>query len=229
MSMPDWLNETTVDPEKLTVLSLLARLVVALACGLCVALIYRLSHGRDRSATPGLVTTLVLLAVLISLVSTVIGSSVARAFSLVGALSIVRFRTVVEDTRDTAFVIFTVVVGMAAGSGLFWVAPLGILVVGGAAIGLSYLWDLPKTDINQAVPGKLMVRIAMGQKPSDLIEPVLNRHCDQHHIHETSLWKQGTGLELIYVVRLRNAADLPQVVTELSQTEGVLGVELKRS
>jgi len=227
--MPDWLNPTAADPEKLTVLSLLARLLVALACGLCVAIVYRLSHGRDRSATPGLVTTLVLLAVLISLVSIVIGSSVARAFSLVGALSIVRFRTVVEDTRDTAFVIFTVVVGMAAGAGLFWVAPLGIVVVGAAAIGLSYLWDLPTTDIDIAVPGKLMVRVAMGHTPADLIDPVLKRHCDQYHIHETSLWKQGTGLELIFVVRLKNAEDLPRVVTELSQTEGILGVELKRS
>ncbi|MFN9370803.1 MAG: DUF4956 domain-containing protein [Planctomycetaceae bacterium] len=227
--MPDWLNSSAADPEKLTVLTLLARLVVALVCGLCVAVIYRLSHGRDRAATTGLVTTLVLLSVLISLVSIVIGSSVARAFSLVGALSIVRFRTVVEDTRDTAFVIFTVVVGMAAGAGLFWVAPLGLLVVGVAAVSLSHLWDLPTTDVDREVPGKLMVRVAMGQKPGDLVDPVLNRYCDQHHIHETSLWKQGTGLELIYVVRLKNAEDLPQVVVDLSQTEGILGVELKRS
>jgi uncharacterized membrane protein YhiD involved in acid resistance len=227
--MPDWLSSTAADPEKLTVMTLLARLVVALVCGLCVAVIYRLSHGRDRAPTTGLVTTLVLLAVLIALVSIVIGSSVARAFSLVGALSIVRFRTVVEDTRDTAFVIFTVVVGMAAGAGLFWVAPLGLLVVGLAAVLLSHLWDLPTTDVDRSVPGKLMVRVAMGQKPMELVDPVLKRYCDQHHIHETSLWKQGTGLELIYVVRLRHAEDLPQVVVDLSQTEGILGVELKRS
>src|SRR3712207_7408096 len=57
----------------------------------------------------------VLLAVLVALVTLVIGDSTARAFGLVGALSIVRFRTVVEDTRDTAFVIFAVALGMAAG------------------------------------------------------------------------------------------------------------------
>ena len=74
-----------------------------------------------------------------------------------------------------------------------------------------------------------MVRVAMGQKPGELVDPVLKRYCDQHHIHETSLWKQGTGLELIYVVRLKHAEDLPQVVVDLSQTEGILGVELKRS
>ncbi len=71
------------------------------------------------------------------------------------------------------------------------------------------------------------LRLAVGM--NFRVDPVLNRYCDQHHIHETSLWKQGTGLELIYVVRLKNAEDLPQVVVDLSQTEGILGVELKRS
>ena len=48
--------------------------------------------------------TLVLLTILIAMVTQVIGDNVARAFSLVGALSIVRFRTVVRDTQDTAYV-----------------------------------------------------------------------------------------------------------------------------
>ena len=87
---------------------------------------YLASHGRERSQPAPLATTLVLLSMLIAMVSIVIGNSVARAFSLVGALSIVRFRTVVDDTRDTAFVIFAVIVGMAAGAGLFLVALVGV-------------------------------------------------------------------------------------------------------
>ena len=50
-----------------------------------------------------------LLSILIAMVTQVIGDNIARAFSLVGALSIVRFRTVVRDTQDTAYVIFAVV------------------------------------------------------------------------------------------------------------------------
>jgi len=63
-------------------------------------------------------------------VTQVIGDNVARAFSLVGALSIVRFRTVVRDTQDTAYVIFAVVVGMAVGANDLWVSLIGIGVVG---------------------------------------------------------------------------------------------------
>ena len=81
---------------------------------------------------------MVLLAILLGMVSMVIGSNIARAFALVGALSIVRFRTVVEDTRDTAFVIFAVVVGMAAGAGAYLVAAVGIPIVGLVAWMLAW-------------------------------------------------------------------------------------------
>ena len=75
-----------------------------------------------------------LLAILIALVTQVIGNSVARAFSLVGALSLVRFRTEVQDTRDTAFVIFAVVIGMATGGGHLQAAMAGLLVGSIAAV-----------------------------------------------------------------------------------------------
>lgn len=227
--MPEWLNTIPTDSDSLTFRLLMVRLLAAVACGLCVAGVYRLSHGRDRNATPGLVTTLVLLSVLIALVSIVIGSSVARAFSLVGALSIVRFRTVVDDTRDTAFVIFTVVVGMASGAGLFIAALAGIPVVGLAAIGLSFLWDRPAPPGEKSIGSRLTVRFGLGHDPADRIGAILERNFDKLTILETSTWKQGTGIEVIYTGRLRDAMKLPAVVLELNQVEGVVGAELRRT
>ena len=113
-------------------LIVLARLVGSMLLGGVVAWIYqRTRPASDTSSS--LSVTLVLLAILIAMVTQVIGDNVARAFSLVGALSIVRFRTVVRDTVDTAFVIFAVAVGMAAGAGHPSVAVSGIAVVGVAA------------------------------------------------------------------------------------------------
>ena len=112
--MPDFLTapfgDLTSDP-----LDVFARLSVALILGGVVAWVYRGTRAPDAVA-PSFPGTLVLLAVLIAMVTQVIGDNVARAFSLVGALAIVRFRTVVRDTQDTAYVIFAVVVGMAVGA-----------------------------------------------------------------------------------------------------------------
>ena len=97
-----------------------------------VTLIYRFTRAADETA-PSFTVTLVLLSILIAMVTQVIGDNVARAFSLVGALSIVRFRTVVRDTQDTAYVIFAVAVGMAVGAGHPGLAAGGLAVIGFAA------------------------------------------------------------------------------------------------
>ncbi len=108
--MPDWLTAAGSTGQGIRWDAFLGQLIAAIVLGGMVAVVYRLSHGRDAANSHMMATTLVLLSGLIAMVSIVIGDSVARAFSLVGALSIVRFRTVVDDTRDTAFVIFAVII-----------------------------------------------------------------------------------------------------------------------
>src|SRR5262249_9116898 len=155
-------------PEEVWSLTLLAtaRLALAFALGCVVAGVYRLTHGKRNGQSSALLATLVLLTVLIAMVTLVIGgsriNSMALAFSLVGALSIVRFRTVVEDTRDTAFVIFAVTVGMAVGSGLWTVSLVGIPIVTLAAF-------LFRPRVADTPPGALAftlkVRIGVGHLP----------------------------------------------------------------
>ena len=110
--MSDFFASGNVSREPLTVF---LRLIVAMVMGGMVAAIYRRTRYASQT-TSSFTVTLVLLSILIAMVTQVIGDNVARAFSLVGALSIVRFRTVVRDTQDTAYVIFAVAVGMAVGA-----------------------------------------------------------------------------------------------------------------
>src|SRR6187401_10801 len=130
--MPEFLRSAFASPSS-SPLDVLQRLVAAVILGWGVAWIYRATRDPN-DAGPTFSATLVLLAVLIAASTQVIGENIARAFSLVGALSIVRFRTVVRDTQDTAFVIFAVVTGMAVGAGDLKVAGICFAVVGVAAL-----------------------------------------------------------------------------------------------
>src|SRR6476620_8494987 len=114
--MPDFLTgNASAQGTVLHVAHVAWRIVFAAILGYVVSLIYRKTR-KSTDVVASFPTTLVLLCALIAMVTQVIGESVARAFSLVGALSIVRFRTVVRDTQDTAYVIFAVAVGMAVGA-----------------------------------------------------------------------------------------------------------------
>jgi uncharacterized membrane protein YhiD involved in acid resistance len=78
------------------------------------------------------------LTVISALVILVIGNNLARAFGLVGAMSIIRFRTAVRDTMDMVFIFLSLAIGMACGVGLNVVALLGVAVAGIIIIALTY-------------------------------------------------------------------------------------------
>src|SRR5688572_31041246 len=105
-------------------------LAMVLSFVLCaiVGLTYRMTH-RGISYSQSYVQTLVLMGMVVSLVMLIVGSNIARAFALVGALSIVRFRNAVKETRDVGFIFFAMAVGMAAGTRFFLLAVIATVVI----------------------------------------------------------------------------------------------------
>jgi hypothetical protein len=227
--MPEWLTNGVASGDALAPLAMATRLLAALVCGAAVALIYRLSHGREHRDNRTLSATLVLLSVLIAMVSMVIGDSVAKAFSLVGALSIVRFRTVVDDTRDTAFVIFAVIVGMAAGADVLLLPLVGIPIVGVAAIAMSRLGASGNGGRTASPERKLVIRLGLGFEPAATLAAGLAEHTTEHCLVGTATARQGTAIEVSYEVRLRPGVDETAMVASLNKIEGVQSVELRRS
>ncbi|MBI3415306.1 MAG: DUF4956 domain-containing protein [Verrucomicrobia bacterium] len=223
--MPDWLRPTLEKMPKVSPEELFFRLVLAAFFGWLVSVIYRRTRSPEAVA-PSLPTTLVLLTILIAIVTQVIGDQVARAFSLVGALSIVRFRTVVRDTQDTAFVVFAVIIGMAVGTNDLLVALIGTGVVGGVAFVLR-----PRGRNAEAFADtefQLVVRAAIEQEPEKKFATEFEKYFQSHEFVGAETAKQGSVLELSYRVRLRESASPPELVKALKQIEGVQNVELRR-
>ena len=224
--MPEWLHESIQNPSLLSVETLIVRLSLAFALGAVVAGIYRWSHRRNEVPATSFLTTLVLMTIVIAMSTQVIGDNVARAFSLVGALSIVRFRTVVQDTRDTVFVIFAVVVGMAVGAGHIDVAILGIVITGIASFVTRPKSFSSTTDENGLL---LIVRLGLGHDPDFVLQPILNRHLSDCDLRATATAKQGSAFDFTYQVRLRDETSQVGLVRELGLADGVQNVELRRT
>ena len=104
----------------------LLKLVLATAIGVIVTSVHR-RYRRERPQTQAMEQAQVLLCVSGALMMIIIGGSVARAFGIAGAASIIRFRTPVEDPKDITILFLLMGLGMAAGVGLFGVAGLGTL------------------------------------------------------------------------------------------------------
>jgi uncharacterized membrane protein YhiD involved in acid resistance len=198
-------------------------LLIAFAAGFVVSFIYQRTRPKSEISL-SFPPTLVLLAILIAMVTQVVGNQTARAFSLVGVLSIVRFRTVVRDTRDTAFVIFTVVVGMACGAGYYHIVALGLLIGGFAAALVR-----PRREVGWSGADNILnIRVGLGADPKTLLTPAFAKHLDHTEVVTVSTVRQGAALDYTYHIRTKPAFDPAQFVRELNQIEGVQNVELRR-
>ena len=200
-------------------LAVIVRLVGAMVLGGIVAQIYRRSRAEQA---PSFTTTLVLLSILIAMVTQVIGDNVARAFSLVGALSIVRFRTVVRDTEDTAYVIFAVAVGMAVGAQHAWVAVAGIVVIAGAALAMRR----PSQGIID-LPFRLSVRLGLGHRPEELLSPTIDAFVRSRRLIAVSTVQRGAATEVSYLAALRDDGSGHELVVALNRLEGVQGASIE--
>ena len=107
---------------------IVANIVISGILGFVIFVSYAISH-KGTIYSKKFNVSLVILTVLTSMVMTVIGNNVALSLGMVGALSIVRFRTAIKDSRDTVYIFWTIIVGICCGVGDFAVACTGSLFV----------------------------------------------------------------------------------------------------
>lgn len=221
--MPDFLK-SVANQEQLSLGMIVIRLVAAAVLGGAVALIYRATRPGS-AVTQAFLRTLVLLSIMIAMVTQVIGTNVAMAFSLVGALSIVRFRTVVRDIEDTAFVIFAVVIGMAAGASQARVALTGLVVVLLTAVVMR---SRPARTPDALAWFTLSVRVGLGHDAETLIGGTLDKFASDRRVMSMATARQGMSIDITYETRLRKDSIPDDLVKALNRIEGIQSVELQR-
>jgi len=216
-----------IDFDSGTLVLMSARLLLAFVLGLVIAWVYKRAR-RANGEADSFGVTLVLLTILIAMVTQVIGDNVARAFSLVGALSIVRFRTVVRDTQDTAYVIFAVAIGMAMGANHPAVALCGLIVVGGAALLLRNRSTTLPPPTDEQLPYALNVRMALGHDADALLGATLDQFVSGRRLVSVTTARQGMSIDASYHAALRGDNHASALVNALNRVDGVQNVELHR-
>ena len=96
-------------------------LILSFFYGLLISFVYKKTH-KGMSYSQSFMITNIFLSVIVCMVIMTIGNSVSRAFALVGALSIIRFRTVIKDTKDIVYIFWSLAAGMACGTGNYFLA-----------------------------------------------------------------------------------------------------------
>src|SRR5436190_19950470 len=151
----------------------LLKLIVAAIIGIIVTMTHKRYH-RDKPLPRSLMQAQVLLCVAGAMVMVIIGSSVARAFGVAGAAGIVRFRTPVEDPKDTTLLFLLVGLGMACGVGLLEVAGLGTVFICGVLVVLDHFGEAASRMM-------VLTVVAAGKDfPTEHVTRILDRTVDHY-------------------------------------------------
>ena len=126
-----------LDVQQVTLTSLIIILVLSTLLCLIIAVVYRFCM-RGASYSQDFQHTVILMGIIVSVIMLIIGSNIARAFSLVGALSIIRFRTAIKNPMDVGYLFFAMAVGMACGTQFYGVAVVATFFIS-AVIVLYFL------------------------------------------------------------------------------------------
>ncbi|MCF6284482.1 MAG: DUF4956 domain-containing protein [Candidatus Hydrogenedentes bacterium] len=205
-------------PAQIALDQALLGLLLAFILGQVAAWTYMFTH-TGLSYSSAFVQSIILLTVLISLSMMVIGSNIVIAFGLIGALSVIRFRNILKDTRDTAFVFYSLVVGMSTGTGSIHLALLGTVVF---CLLLLYLYW---TGFGQLNMGDGFVRIHLDSERCrrDTAQHVLTRYCRTIHLVSQRFQESGHG-ELSFRLIMRDPDRADDMVGELKGIEGISSV-----
>src|SRR5262245_36687597 len=190
-----------------TILSFLLTLVIAQ--------VYRMTY-KGVSYTQSYVHTLIMMSMVVAIVMLIIGSNIARAFSLVVALSIIRFRNAVKDTRDVGYIFFAMAIGMACGTRFYLLAIVATLVICFILWGMTAL-NMFSKDVREQI---LKVRVPGDVRYESLFDNVFSRYLSRFNLIAVETVQAGLLTELIYGIELKNQKQAQAFIQELSQLTG---------
>ena len=225
----DWFNEIfpPVTPRSnMVVQRLLLTLLVAFIIGQLNAWCYKWTH-RGVSYSRTFSHAIVLIAIIAAISMSLVASNALVAVGLLGGLAIIRFRTVVRDARDTAYIFLSLICGMATGFGYF-----GTAIIGSAAANLVAVY-LHLTGFGAWYSGEGLIRfrIASSTLGDNTLEEQLAKFCRRFSVisvdETTSLEAGGEQFcQCAYKVRLRDPERGPDLVRALKEVCHVDAVQL---
>lgn len=212
---------TSTTDAVVTAPTLLAALGVAFLTGLLISFVYMKTH-KDNTPSQSFSLTLVLLPAVITIIILLVGSNIARAFSLAGAFSIIRFRSEPGDSKDISFVLFAMAVGLACGMGYLIYAVMVAVLLCAVLLTLELVrFGRPRTTAQT-----LKITIPENLDYRDAFSDILERFTLSHRLKRVRTTELGSLFELVYAITPRPEIREKDLIDELRCRNGNLNITL---
>lgn len=201
--------------SEFTVLDVVLVLVLSFLTSAFIGWVYKQTH-RGTSYTQSFVFTLVMNGMIVALVMMIVGSNIARAFSLVGALSIIRFRNAVKETRDVGFIFFTMAIGMAIGTRFYLLGLVAAVVISLVVVLMTRLDWFAREMSNQI----LSVYVSNDTPFDGVFDSVFLKFTSAAELISVGSVLNGTLTELVYSIGMKKSNQVQAFLSEIRRING---------
>lgn len=207
--------------QTLTIKSTAVTMLAALIFGILIALTYYKTQ-EDRLYQRSLAVTLLMLPMILSVIILFVGSNVARAFSLAGTLSIIRFRSAPGDAKDIGYIFFDIAAGLACGVGLYGYGAVFVIVL------CTVMLTVERKNLFDSKKKFKTLRITVPENLnfSGAFDEVLQKYTSKYVLTKVKTADLGSLFQLNYDVSLKDGADEKALIDDLRVRNGNLTIIL---
>lgn len=209
------LKETLDFPSVMIVLG------VSVLLGLVIALVYIFTH-RHEGYAPSFAVTLVMLPIIIAVIIMLIGDNVARAFTLAGAFTIIRFRSAPADPKDITYIFFMLAVGLALGLGYIAYGVLFTLILCAVTAVLSAVrFGVPRRE-------HMILKITIPENLNyvGLFDDIFKEYTSSFRLKKVKTTDFGALIQVVYFIELNKDCNQKEMLDKIRSRNGNLNVVL---
>ncbi|MSU55768.1 MAG: DUF4956 domain-containing protein [Candidatus Taylorbacteria bacterium] len=195
-------------------------ILFSLLLQLCVVLVYKRTH-RGLSYAPSFVFTLVIVGILGTVIMMIVQQNLIGAVALLGAFSFIRFRTILKETRDVAFLFFALAAGIAVGTNNYSVALISVVLI---SIIIMVLDRFNFGSISSNA-GFILTFNAKDRLDINTVFSVLKKYSDSFGLLQSRTHAPGVDA-FVFSVRLRDELQATEVLQALKANPSLLDIEL---
>lgn len=210
--------------ETLTISKTLLIVLAALVCGLAISQVYIFTHKKE-AGSQSFSISLIMLPAIVAIIILLIGDNIARAFSLAGAFSLIRFRSAPGEPEDIAYIFFTLAVGLACGMGYIGYSGLFTIILG------SVMLVLYKSKYASPKCTAMLLKVSVPENLNyeGLLDDILDRYTNTWQMNRVKTSQFGTLFTLFYTIEFKKDCSQKTFLDELRCRNGNLDIALTRS
>lgn len=207
--------------NRATILEAFAAIILSFILTTSIAIAYQRTHTGARYSQ-SFVQTIIIMGVVVGIIMIVIGNNIAVAFGLVGAFSIIRFRSAMSDPKDIAFIFFGMAAGITSGLGYYLIA---ILFTVSVILIIIFMY---KVNFGRPVSVRKRLTITVPENLHDesIFNDTLAKHLMLYALRSISTTNQGTMIELEYVVQNKPGVTDKELMDDIRKINANLNVTI---